>query len=150
MTAEPAGLRVDFYHLTRTPIEAVLPKLLEKILASGAKALVHGQDRALLDRLDTALWTYEPTAFLPHDKAGEAGEADQPVLLSTGIAAANDATMLVIVDGHWPGDAALGFDRTLYLFDDATLDEARRTWRSLACDRHYWKQTEAGGWVEGP
>lgn len=143
-------MRVDFYHLTGTPIEAVLPKLLEKILGSGARALVHGGDRGLIDRLDVALWTYQPTSFLPHGKVGEGNEADQPVLLSTEVAAANGATMLAIADGHWPGETALGFERTLYLFDAATLDEARRTWRSLTCDKHYWKQTEVGGWVEGP
>src|SRR3546814_7585207 len=35
ITRSDDALRVDFYHLTRTPVESVLPRLLEKVVSGG-------------------------------------------------------------------------------------------------------------------
>ena len=40
-------------------------RLLRKAYRSGARVAVHA-DPALLDRLDQALWTFEPLEFVPH------------------------------------------------------------------------------------
>jgi DNA polymerase-3 subunit chi len=40
-------------------------RLLRKTQAAGAKVVVGG-DRALLDRLDVLLWTFEALSFVPH------------------------------------------------------------------------------------
>jgi DNA polymerase-3 subunit chi len=56
---------------------------------------------------------------------------------------------MLIADGKWR-DAALTYDRSFYLFDDRTLDDARLAWKLLAgregVDRRYWAQ-EGGKWV---
>ena len=57
------------------------------------------------------------------------------------------------VGGAWR-DEALGFARTFYFFDNASLDTARGSWRALKdrpeVERRYWKQDERGKWVQGP
>ena len=145
-------MQVDFYHLTDIPIERVLPPLAEKLLAAGERLLVVAGEPALTARLDADLWSYAPDAFLPHGRAGEGGEADQPVLIATTPDAANGARNLLIADGLWR-DEALGFDRAFYLFDAATIDGARAAWRALGTRddivRRYWKR-EDGRWREGP
>lgn len=141
--------QVDFYHLTRAPLEAVLPKLLEKILAGGGRALVVAQDAGLLARLDEQLWRYDPASFLPHAVAGGDSDADQPVLLSERPDAVNGARFLLVADGQWPSDAE-GFDRTFFLFDESGIANARNEWRRAGPERHYWKQDENGRWIEGP
>lgn len=142
---------VGFYHLTARPLDAVLPRLLEKAVAGGHRVVLRSADAALLARLDTLLWTYDPASFLPHAVDGEHA-AMQPVLLTSGDAAANGAGLLAVVDGALPGDLA-PYTRVLYLFDggdDDALALARRHWRALKAREGitatYWKEDDAGRW----
>ena len=144
-------MRIDFYHLTAKPLEEVLPSICEKLLAGGERLLIVTGDRQV-EPLDRQLWTYAPESFLPHGHSG-ARDADQPILIGSEPAAANGARNIAIADGEWR-DEALAFDRIFYFFDGATIDGARAAWKALkdrdGAERHYWKQTEGGRWVEGP
>ena len=142
---------VAFYHLAR-PLEAALPRLLEKALASGERVVVRS-DAALLKRLDGLLWTYAPASFLPHGLEGP-DAAGQPVLLTTAAGRpANDATIAVIPGGSLADDS--GCARLLYLFDGsdaAALDTARAAWRAVKARADatatYWRETDAGRWEQ--
>lgn len=143
---------VDFYHLAASPLERVLPSICEKVIASGERLLVVG-DAPLLARLDGQLWGYARTGFLPHGLSDGAEPERQPILLSPGTEPLNGATNIALVDGEWR-DAALGFARAFYFFDAAHLENARQSWRALKdkeeVERRYWKQDDAGKWVQGP
>jgi DNA polymerase-3 subunit chi len=140
---------VDFYHLTASPLERVLPSICEKVLASGERLLVVAEAGAL-KRLDEQLWSYARDAFLPH---GRERAESQPILLSEAPVAANGAVNVALADGRWR-EEALGFARVFYFFDSASLDEARGVWRALkgreGVQSRYWKQDERGRWVQGP
>ena len=140
---------VDFYHLTASPLERVLPSVAEKVVAGGGRLLVVAE-QGLLDRLDELLWSYARDSFLPH---GRDRAESQPVLLSAEPEAANGATNIALADGRWR-DEALGFARTFYFFDEAARDSARDAWRALKgkaeVEARYWKQDERGKWVQGP
>ncbi len=73
---------VNFYQLASKPLDAVLPRLLEKAVAAGFRTVIRATDPALLARLDGALWTYDAASFLPHAVDGPFA-AEQPVLLTT-------------------------------------------------------------------
>ena len=140
-------MRADFYHLTRVPLEKVLPSIAERVLANGERLVIVAQDDKILTRIDTLLWSYKPDSFLPHGRTG-----DQPILLTVdteGAAAQN----IAMIDGQWR-DAAQNFARAFYFFDSQSIEGARRAWRGLAdkgeVERHYWKQDDVGKWVEGP
>lgn len=142
---------VLFYHLTRSPIEATLPELLEKSLARGWKALVRGADQARLNWLDGKLWAGD-TGFLPHGLAGGPHDGDQPVLLTTGPDAPNGAEILFAIDRAEVSVAeANTFARVCILFDGndpAAVDFARGQWSALAgagLPAKYWSQ-EGGNW----
>ena len=143
-------MRVDFYQLGAAPLEQVIAVLGEKLLAKGERLLVIAADKSLLARLDRTLWDQGPSSFLPHGLAGGPEDSRQPILLSTSPDAANGARNLLIADGSWR-EAAIGFSRAFYLFDAATLEEARSAWRELAdrdeVERRYWAH-EGGRWVE--
>jgi DNA polymerase-3 subunit chi len=143
-------LRVDFYQLGGTPVESVIARLAERLLAEEQRLLVVASDEAQLARLDRLLWDQGPTSFLPHGLAGGADDARQPILLSTTPDAPNLARNMLIADGEWR-EAALAFDRAFYLFDEATLEGARLAWKLLAgregVERRYWAQ-EDGRWVQ--
>lgn len=145
-------MQVDFYQLAGTPIETVVPQLAAKTLENGERLLIVADDTGLRERLDEALWTYDPASFLPHGQSGAGAPANQHVLLSGDTDAANAAKYIMIADGEWR-EAALSFERVFYLFDAERLDDARNAWRSLsgmdAVEPRYWKQ-DHGRWRQGP
>jgi DNA polymerase-3 subunit chi len=140
---------VNFYHLTQSPLERVLPSICQSLLSKGERVLVVAGEGQLAT-LDQQLWTYAPDSFLPH---GRERPETQPVLLSAEPQAANGARSIALADGVWR-EEALGFERAYYLFDNGGLDTARGLWRTLKAkaevEPRYWKQDERGKWVEGP
>ena len=143
---------VDFYHLAATPLERVLPRICERLLAEEQRLLVVAEHE-LLDRLDAELWSYASDSFLPHGRDDKIVPERQPILLSRDVDPLNGATNVALADGVWR-DAALGFARSFYFFDASRLDGARQAWRSLMkqeeAEPRYWKQDERGKWVQGP
>jgi DNA polymerase III, chi subunit len=144
-------MRVDFYQLSRGPVEAALPLIARRTLQQGERMLVVSADAQQCQRISRAMWAYGGgEAFLANGIAGEGDEERQPILLSSDMVPMNGARYLAIADGRWrEGDTA--FERVFFLFDDETVQHARETWRGLrgreGAERHYWKQ-EDGRWVQ--
>ncbi len=148
--ADPA--RVDFYQLSRDPVERVLPQVAARILEEGARLLVVSSDREQLTRISARLWDAGPESFLANDHADAPLPQVQPILLSPSCEAINGATRIALTDGQFR-DEALAFERTFYFFDADTIDAARASWRTLAkrddIATHFWRQ-EGGRWRQGP
>ena len=142
-------MQVDFYQLGGTPAEQVIASIAEKVLGGEGRLLIVADDELMLARLDRQLWDQGPTSFLPHELAGSADAARQPILLSRSPDAPNLARNILIADGQWR-DSALSYDRAFYLFDEPSLEGARLAWKLLSgrdgVERRYWAQ-EAGKWV---
>lgn len=142
---------IGFYHLTRSPLTMALPRLLERVLAAGKRAVVRAGSPERVDFLNTALWTYDPASFLPHGTAREGEAAEQPIWLTAGDDNPNRAEVLILTDGADAGDLA-SYERCLEMFDgnDAmAVEAARGRWRAYKEAGHaltYWQQTERGGW----
>jgi DNA polymerase-3 subunit chi len=145
-------VQINFYHLTRTPLEKALPKLLEKVLDKGERAVVLTPFERL-KALDDGLWTYRPDGFLPHGiEKGEGSAADHPIWLTTTLDNPNNSTYL-LVTGGLALPSLEGFTHCLYIFDSnipSELKEARESWKIAKTSGapHYWKQTEKGAWEE--
>ena len=141
-------MRVDFYQLAGDPPASILAKIAAKLLESGGRLLVVGEDEKLLAAIDRQLWD-EP-GFLAHGREGGADDQHQPILLSTRDVAANRARNVAIIDGRWR-PTALSFERAFFLFDEAHLDGAREAWKTLGgadgVERHYWAR-EDGRWIQ--
>ena len=141
-------MRVDFYQLAGDPPASILAKIAAKLLESGGRLLVVGEDEKLLATIDRQLWD-EP-GFLAHGREGGADDQHQPILLSTRDVAANRARNVAIIDGRWR-PTALSFERAFFLFDEAHLDGAREAWKTLGgadgVERHYWAR-EDGRWIQ--
>jgi DNA polymerase-3 subunit chi len=145
-------MQVDFYQLSRDPVEGVLPAIAGRILDMGARLLVVAHEPDRLERISAGLWAGPPESFLAHGRAGEGGEAHQPILLSDACDAGNGARHIALADGVWR-DEALGFERAFYFFDADTIDGARQSWRALSkadgVEPRFWRQ-EGRKWVQGP
>ena len=142
---------VWFYHLERTSLDQALPELLEKTLARGWRALVRGASRERVEHLDGWLWSYRDDSFLPHGIDSEPLAERQPILITSGMEAANGANALFLIDGAEPGDVS-GYERCVLLFDgrdEAAVATARGRWSAFKAQGatvSYWRQGETGGW----
>ncbi len=143
---------VDFYHLEKSPLERVLPRICERLLDGGERLLLVAEP-SLLQQLDELLWTYATDSFLPHGCSEAAWPERQPILLSAIANPVNGAANIALADGVWR-EQALAFARAFYFFDNRNLDNARGSWRMLKdrpdVDRRYWKQDEQAKLVQGP
>ena len=144
--------RVDFYQLSRDPVDVTVVKLAGKVMQAGERLLVVATEPALRERLGKALWAKGGGSFLANGPADEPHAARQPILVSDGCAAPNDASMAILADGVWREEAS-AFSRVMLLFDEAATEAARNLWRELApredIDNRIFKQTPEGGWREG-
>ncbi|HUT50319.1 MAG TPA: DNA polymerase III subunit chi [Alphaproteobacteria bacterium] len=144
---------IGFYHLQRSPLERALPKLLEKVLEAGKRAVVVAGSDERVESLNGVLWTYRPDSFLPHGSAKDGNAENQPVWLATVPEKPNGADILILTDGATT-DSFDGFDRCLELFDgndDAAVTAARERWAEYKAASHavvYYQQTESGGWEQ--
>ena len=144
---------IGFYHLTRTPLERALPRLLEKVIGARKRAVVRAGSRERVDFLNAALWTYDPASFLPHGTEREGEGAEQPIWLTDGTDRPNDAEILVLTDSVAADDVG-DFERCLEMFDGRDAEAvaaARSRWRGYSEAGHkltYWQQTERGGWEQ--
>ena len=145
-------MQVDFYQLSRDPVEQVLPAIAARILGLGARLLVVAGEGERLERISQGLWAGPPESFLAHGRAGEERAAVQPILLSERCEATNGARHVALADGLWR-EEALGFERAFYFFDADTVAGARTSWRALSkadgVEPRFWRQ-EGRKWVQGP
>ena len=138
-----------FYQLQRSALEPALGRLLEKVLASGQRAVVRASSPDRVEALNRALWTYGQGSFLPHGSRDDGSAEDQPVFLTHQADYPNGATVLVLVDGV-EIEPASQFERCLYLFDgndEQAVAKARDQWRrwlERGAVVTYWRQTERG------
>jgi len=142
---------ISFYHLKRHAMDRALLRLLEKVQASGERAVVRLGDEAEVPLMDTALWTIDPDSFLPHGTSKNPRPEDQPVFLTDGEDNPAGAGFLFIL----PGAASTGLEdykRVFFVFDgnsESDVEKARQNWKILKDGGHdltYWTQNEAGGW----
>lgn len=145
---------VRFYHLTTTSLEAALPKLLEKSLERGWRALVLAGSPERVERLAEHLWTYEERGFLPHGTERDGHPEHQPVWLSDKDGNVNGADVLFLVDGGVTAQPE-AFTLVAEVFDGGdpeAVQAARRRWKGYKEAGHaltYWKQDGRGLWQKG-
>lgn len=141
--------QINFYHLTASPLERALPKLLEKAYSSGWRVVIAAESDERVEKLNELLWTYDQDSFLPHGSAKDGYDESQPILIATDTAPANGAKLLVITDGR---PAPEGYERVLDMFDgndEAATSAARTRWKGYkdaGAELSYFQQTAAGGW----
>jgi DNA polymerase-3 subunit chi len=145
-----------FYHLERQPLEAVLPRLLERSLERGWRVVVQAASDERMEALDSHLWTYHDESFLPHGTSRDRDSTDQPIVLTTGDDNPNGAAVRFLVDGAGVPADTDGYERLVLLFDgsdEEAVAAARTRWRAASeagFEVTYWQQDERGRWQRKP
>ena len=142
-------MKIDFWQLSRDPVEKVIALLAQRVLDQGERLLVVSAAPEQRAAIAKELWQAGPDTFLANGEAGAAGAQQQPILLSETIEAPNGATHAIFADGTFR--EAPGFARSFLLFDDASLQHARQTWKALSdregLERAFFRQ-DGGKWVK--
>ena len=142
-------MKIDFWQLSRDPVEKVTALIAQRVLDQGERLLVVSDKPEQREAISKGLWQAGPDSFLANGEAGAAGAERQPILLSDSIEAANGATHAIFADGTFRD--APTFARTFLLFDDTTLQHARQTWKALSereeLERAFFRQ-DGGKWVK--
>ncbi len=145
-----------FYHLTRRPLEATLPVLLDRARRAGWRVAVRGTDGARMAWLDQRLWLGADADFPAHGLAGGRHDARQPVLLTLADEAANAPAnapeCVMSIDGAAVGaEEVAALARVCILFDGndmSAVTRARVQWKAYAdagCGAQYWSES-SGHW----
>ena len=142
-------MKIDFWQLSRDPVEKVTALIAQRVLDQGERLLVVSTVAEQRAAISKGLWQAGPDSFLANGEAGADGDDRQPILLSESIEAANGASHVIFADGTFRD--APGFSRSFLLFDDATLQHARETWKALSdrdgLERAFFRQ-DGGKWVK--
>jgi DNA polymerase-3 subunit chi len=127
------------FHVNAPDKVAFACRLLRKAVGKGAKVIVTGEAESLRE-LDTALWTFSATEFLPHcygETAGPGVAAASPVVLADSARGTPHHQVLVNLGAEVPD----GFERYERLIEivgvePEDLQRGRRRWKHYA-DRGY-------------
>ena len=144
---------IRFYHLQRTRLEAALPKMLERCLDRGERAVVMLGSPARVEALAVQLWTYNDRGFLPHGTAADGFAARQPIWLTAKDENPNGAQLLFLADGAESAEIA-SYKLCVELFDGAdeqAVAAARRRWAAYKAAGHtlnYFQQNDSGAWEQ--
>lgn len=148
-------MRVDFYHLQTQTLDDVLPKLLEKALGVSPKILVKIGTPERVEFINSLLWTYNDTSFLPHGSKKDGNAELQPIWLTSDNDNPNHAKIVFWVDGAESKIEELeGVERILNIFDgnqETALTQARRLWKELKTagyEVYYWQQDHNQHWQQ--
>lgn len=145
--------RVDFYHLQTQSLDSVLPSLAEKAYETGKNIKIMAGHEESVEKINSNLWSYNPSSFLPHGSKKDGFADMQPIYISAKDDNPNNSTILFLVDGAKISLEDLNsFERVLNIFSGNSpepLNEARDYWKSLResnVELNYWQQNSSGKW----
>lgn len=142
---------IAFYHLETVQLEHVLPKLLEKTLVAGKRAMVLLSTEKQVEYLNGFLWIYDAQSWLPHGSANDGSAENQPIWLSNIDENSNKAEFLFLIDGA-TSSLLTQYDRCFELFDGRdpnAVNAARERWKDYLAAGYgltYWSQNKNGDW----
>ncbi len=128
--------RADFYLIDKPRFRdqplALVCALAQKAHASDQPCLVLVADMTQAEALDDLLWSFEPTAFIPHQIAGQDGtedDAEVPVLIvPPGVTTAMRPLLLNLRQEAAEGE----FERVLEVVpaDESARHGSRQRWKA--------------------
>lgn len=142
-------MKLDFWQVSRDPVEKVVALIAKRVLGEGARVLVVAADPAQRAAIARELWQAGPETFLANGEADAPGAERQPIVLSGDCAAPNGASHVILADGTFRETE--GFARAFLLFQPDAAPAARAAWRAqdsrADIERAYYAQ-EDGRWVK--
>ena len=130
--------RIDFYVVKTAGADArlnVAARLTEKALGRGHRIFINCESADQLSALDSYLWEFKATSFVPHEVAGNHTDERVVLGLAQGPRTHNDVLINLALS---PPSYFAQFERVAEVVtqDEASLDALRSAWRHYR-DRGY-------------
>ncbi|MEQ9115500.1 MAG: DNA polymerase III subunit chi [Rickettsiales bacterium] len=145
---------VSFYQITVSPLERVLPKILEKVYEDlEHRCFILCEDETQLAELNDSLWAIGGRNFLPHDTTKCKDPDKQPILLGTEINNINNSDVLIVLKDYF--EESNEFKKVFDIFhglkgnDLEMARERYKKYRDMGCQLKFWKQDAEGKWTQG-
>jgi DNA polymerase-3 subunit chi len=117
---------IDFYFNADDRLQ-VACRLAAKALKQGSRMLIYAPDADTAGRLDTLMWTWPATGFVPHCRAQAPLAAETPVLIASGEEAPEGCELLLNLGAECPPH----FERFARLLEVVSVsDEEKASGRS--------------------
>ena len=117
---------IDFYFNADDRLQ-VACRLAAKALKQGSRLLIYAPDADTAGRLDTLMWTWPATGFVPHCRAQAPLAAETPVLIASGEETPEGCELLL----NLAADCPPHFERFARLLEVVAVnDEDRASGRS--------------------
>jgi DNA polymerase-3 subunit chi len=117
---------IDFYFNAEDRLQ-VACRLAAKALKQGSRMLIYAPDADTAGRLDTLMWTWPATGFVPHCRAQAPLAAETPVLIASGEETPEGCELLLNLGAECPPH----FERFARLLEVVSVnDEEKASGRS--------------------
>ncbi len=140
---------ISIYHLSVTNIEKTLPKLLEKILSSGSRAVLLTGNIEQMELINNYLWSFSTKILIPHGSQNDPYPEEQPIYITTHEDNPNKADVLVSITAC-ESKYYNKFNRFIFIFMDED-EVGKRFANELSKQQNvtYWAQDmNSGAWVK--
>lgn len=149
-------MEVSLYHVTQSPLEKILPRLLEKVRASDKRVVVLLENQERIDSWSHTLWIYAQQSFLAHGSQKEGRAEYQPIWLTHKLENPNKSQVLVLVEGGDASESLGVFERCVDIYnakDDHAVSLAKQ--RQIQYEENgfkvtHWSQDKSGRWTNEP
>ena len=142
---------VFFYHLTQTPLEVALPKILERALSANWSIEVRANVNTNLEDMSNSIWKGSEESFLPNCLENHQDVQDYPIVLSNSPLKKLRDCLIVVDQAELQENDVESHKRVCLIFDaknEAQLSNARKSWKSLSesgVNTVYWAESN-GKW----
>lgn len=142
---------IRFYHMEHATLDTALPAITTKAWQSGKNVMICTPSKTECKRLNDLLWTFYPSAFIPHGGDGDKHADKNPVWVTAGNDNVNNAKILILTYGC-THDSVGDFDMVCEMLDgrvESQIASARARWKTYKDAGHdltYWQQDDNGRW----
>ena len=142
---------VFFYHLTQTPLEVALPKILERALSANWSIEVRANVNTNLEDMSNSIWKGSEESFLPNCLENHKDVQDYPIVLSNSPVKKLRDCLIIVDHAELQENDVESHKRVCLIFDaknEAQLSNARNSWKSLSeagVNTVYWSESN-GKW----
>ena len=119
---------IDFYFNAEDRLQ-VACRLAAKAIKQGSRMLIYAPDADTAGRLDTLMWTWPATGFVPHCRAQAPLAAETPVLIASGEETPEGCELLLNLGAECPPH----FERFARLLEVVSVNDAEK---ASGCSRY--------------
>lgn len=146
--------RVDFT-TCKTNTGTGLAQIAGKSLFNRKNIKIKVGNEMRVEFINSHLWTFDDTSFIPHGSKKDGFAELQPIWLSSDNDNPNHAALLFLVDGAAvSADDAGAYERIFNIFDgnlETAVEQSRGLWKEFKAagmETYYWQQEENGRWIQ--